>query len=254
MGNEKVRQVIKGGSNNIQVAGDCIIPIDIDAEIEDAANFIKGGKYIGAINLFDRLWRKHNDKMSERQKYRTLANIGHGYMGIGEYDKTAKYWHEAYQYDKEYEQAKARKAWALYYQGNLAEAMLLLNEILGNFPEVTLAWNLWILIKKNEMSLEAIINAIPQHKMDEPDILMALSYAAITKKQYEKAEGFVVKVLQEKTDDPTVKLHLAKILLEKVQIPKALLINHQLDENEKGVVNRAIRYLEEVMQNHSCPK
>ena len=222
---------------------DIISAIDIDSEIEDAKSFMKVGKTAEAINLLERLWRKYEDIMTARQKYRTQANIGHAYNQMERYDEAARYWLRAVQYEPDYEEAQARQAWAYLYQGNTVKAREIAESILERYPETTLARAIWILTFPDEILVDDIANNIPDHQKDDADILMALAQVASTQKAYDKAEQYLAKALRVTEDDPVIKEKLGRLLLQKIELWKYDLIEKQPTPDEKYLIEKAIGYI-----------
>ncbi|MCK5270328.1 MAG: hypothetical protein KAJ46_06070, partial [Sedimentisphaerales bacterium] len=214
---DKISQKAKG-ENITQVAGDVNIAIDINVEIDDAAKFIREGKCSEAINILERLWRHHNDKMTARQKYRTQANIGHAYDQIEEFDNAARYWLKAVQYDPDYEEAQARQACAYFYQGNIVKAREIAEGILTKYLENTLARIVWIKTSPKNDSVDDIESQIPEHQKDDADMLMALAFVASDSNDYNRAEKYVTKALQESEEHPKIKEQLGRLLLHKAGI------------------------------------
>jgi len=241
---DKVSQKAKG--NDItQIAGDVNINIniDIDSEIDDAANFIRDSKPAEAINLLERLWRRHNDKMTDHQKYRTQANIGHAYEQLSKYDETARYWLKAFQYEPDYEGARARQAWAYFYQGNISKTQEIANDVLEKYPENTMARVVWIRTSSDKSTLIDIEKQIPIHRKEDADVLMALASVASDKKEWKLAEQYLAEALKSTEGHPIIKEQLGRLLLQKAELWKYALIEKKPTQDEKASINKAIEYI-----------
>jgi tetratricopeptide (TPR) repeat protein len=239
------------GDGNIQIGGDVIInTVDYTCEIDEATKLIKDSKHDEAINLLERIWLKYNDKMTPRQKYRTQANIGHAYDQLGKYEDASRYWLKAFQYDPDYEEAQARKAWAFLYQSKIPESRKVAELVLAKYPENILARALWIRTSPEEMTLDDLVKQIPEHQRNNTEVLMALAAISSEKKQWDHAEQYLTQALRESKGHPKIKEKLAELLLQKSDVWKYELIGKQPTSHEKELISKAIEYLTEACNEY----
>lgn len=231
------------GNNNKQETTIIKYTFDIENEINDAATFLKEGKAAEAINLLERLWRKHNDKMSDRLKYRTQANIGAAYNQMDNFEEAARYWLIAYQYEKNYEEAQARQALAYLYQGKKSRARDIAKKVLEKNEEILLARLVWIKTFSKTVSLEEIISQIPEHQKKDSDILLSLAFVASGKEDWSQAEKFLTEALDENDGHPIVQERLGKILFQKVDMLKCILTEKKPTSNEELLIKKGIEYI-----------
>lgn len=234
------------GSHNTQNTTINNYEIDITNEIDEATRLIKNAQYSDAIGVLKRLWHKYNDKMSDREKYRTQANIGHAYEGLDDYENTVKYWIDAVRYEPDYHEAKARQACAYLFQGNLSKAEEIANDVLKDFPENDLARFVWIKTRPEDMTLDEIIEQIPEHKRKELNVLMALASVVAGKKDWQLAEQYCTEALQIVETSKSIgssvviKEELGRILLQKAEVWKCIAINKKPTPEDLIYINKAI--------------
>jgi tetratricopeptide (TPR) repeat protein len=224
---------------------DIISSIDIVTEIEDGVKLIQEGEVKSALLLLGRLWAKHSDKMSGREKYRTRANIGHAYDQIGEYQKAAESWLEAKQYDPNYEAAREREALAYLYLGNRGKAYELTNDVIRDYPQVKLGRAVWIRSMPEGVSFDEIESQIEEHIRKDPDVAMALADRAANAGNYEVAEKYMGLAINEAQDHPKIKFRLGILMMQKAKTDEQLVYGRSASQEENQCLKRAKGIFEE---------
>ena len=214
----KIKQNITG-NNNIVAGGNIVYPSleDIDTANDDAAKLITEGKPTAGLSVLELLWKRHTDKMTGRQKYRTKANIGHAYEALGEYEKAADRFLTAYQYDKQYEKARARQALAYLLLGNKKKARELASVLLKDFPEERLGQVVWIRTVPTDVGFRELEAHVPEHQRQDAEIAFALAESAMSEGHYSTAEEYIIKAQKDVPDHPAVTETLGTLMLKRAQ-------------------------------------
>lgn len=101
----------------------------VDDAIDAAAALYKEGKFEAGIDRLTRIRVRSFSELSRRQRYRTLANLGNGYLGTHDEARAAELFTEAAMFQPDDSDALALLAHASELQGDKAGAFRLAQEL-----------------------------------------------------------------------------------------------------------------------------
>lgn len=224
-----------------EIAMDLFHGLNIETEINSAADILRNREAKQALRIFERLWQGHNEKMTPREKYRTKANIGHAYEQLGKYEKAAEYWLDAKQYDPTYEKARAREALAQIFLGNRAKAYELAKDLLSEFPEEKLGRSVLIRCTPEEINFEEVEKNVPEHQRADAEVAMALAERAASGGLYEIAEEYIVSVIDESKDSPGVTEKLGDLMVTRANLQEQVVYLRGSSAVERTCLENALK-------------
>src|SRR5262249_24252208 len=142
---------------------------DANAEIDAPCARMNAGDVDIAIHLLTDLRKKRWDRMSPRERYRVVANLGHALEQKGELKKAAQFYLEEKQHQQEDEKARTFEAIAYYHLDEKANAYALTEEILKDHPNCSIAVAVRIRTAPPDVSFDALDQAIPAVLREEID-------------------------------------------------------------------------------------
>jgi len=226
----------------------------IDAEIENAVHLMEEQKTSEALVLLQRLWSQKNHIMSNRQKYRTKANIGHAYDHLEQQKQAIDCFLEAKQYDPKNEKARAREALAYLYLGNIKRAHELAIALLKDFPEEMIGRTVLLRSSPRELPFEKIEKMVPEHQRQWTDVAMSLGEVAIDRGDYTSAEMYIGQAIKEKPDSPRIKEVLGNLMLRKARIEEQATHDRGPTKEEKEYLTKAEALLSEALKIYKDKK
>jgi nucleoside phosphorylase/tetratricopeptide (TPR) repeat protein len=182
-------------SDRIPKPGESVQPVttvgpDAHAEIDAACARMNDGEPDIAIHMLKELKKKRWDTMSSREKYRTIANIGHALERKGEFHEAAKYHIEAKQYQPQDEKARAYEAIAYDYLGDREKAYGLVGDILKEHPNCSIAVAVRIHTAPQDIPLDDLKSIIPPAICNELEIVNALFWKSLALGDLNAAKQF----------------------------------------------------------------
>ena len=187
---------------------------DANAEIDAACARMNAGEPDIAIHLLTELQKKRWDRLTSREKYRVLANIGHAMERKGEFKKAAQYYMEAKQQQPQDEKARALEAIAFFHLDEEERAYQLSCGILEEHPSCTLAIVMRVRCAPPNVPIQSLEQAIPAAVREEMDILHALSWRALKSGDVIAAERFCRTALKHQPDSTELQEQLATIVVQ----------------------------------------
>lgn len=187
---------------------------DANAEIDAACARMKAGEPDIAIHLLTEMRKKRWDRLTPREKYRVVANIGHALEQKGEFRKAAQFYLEAKQHQPQDEMARTLGAISYYHLDDRAKAYALTEEILKEHPNCSLAIAVRIRSAPPEVSFDALEQAVPAALREEMDVLHALGWRALTSGNVVAAERLCRTALKRHPDSIELKEQLATIVVQ----------------------------------------
>jgi len=215
------------------------------AEIDVAVGYLKKQQADIAIEKLESLRRNHWDELKPREKYRTLANIGHAYDQQEQYEKGADYYIKAYDWQKEDEEAMALNAAAHFSLGDIEQAQLLVDEVLDRYPHSAIATAVRVRLSTSTNATH-LATTIPNQLRTSPDVLLNQVVHALDRGEAEIAESYARK-LGSVVDVPgKAEEHLSMALVAKCSLARSERI--QVAEKEiKESLAEAIQLLSDLL-------
>lgn len=187
---------------------------DIDGEIDAAKQRLIDGRFDESIALLDRLRQRSWARMSDRQKYRVTANLGHSYEGKDNLAKAADFYMEAVGYQPQEPHAQCIECIARSHRGDDVGAALLAEELRKRHPTNAIAQALWLRYQPDDADFDELVSAIPESLHNDAEVAVHLSLRAFGQDRLEDAESYARSAVTESPASPRVRLHLGIILVE----------------------------------------
>jgi tetratricopeptide (TPR) repeat protein len=189
---------------------------DFHARIENACSYTANGQPDIAIAELVKLRSSSWERLSPREQYRVVANLGIAYDAKNERDTAAHHYIECRQYLRDDEKARCWEAIGISHS-DPATAAKRIEEILVDFPNSDFAWALKVRHVPNHMSFDQIEATVPIHIRGMPETQFALSVRAKQSNQLSRAEEYARKLLKSEASSIPVQLTLVEILLQQVR-------------------------------------
>lgn len=238
---------ILGDNNEIQIRN-INTQRDFHADIDNAVGFIGQGKTDVALTLLLDLQKRSWDSMSDRERFRLLANLGHAKNESGDFNEAARLFIEAYAYQPADERALALKAHAHFLLGETTQARLLALSALEKFPLSEIA--LCIVLKTtpaDEPSARAEAQ-VPSALRSSGDVLAALFYLRYQRDEVLEAIKYARELLQESAQSQYAKSHLGAALVRKAILAHQGVLKEP-DCHLSQDLDEAIRMLTDVIES-----
>ena len=204
---------------------------DYNAEIDVARDFTKHGQPDVAIAFLKKLWDRHLDHMSSREKFRVQANLGYAYGAKDDHDEAATFFFKAKSHQPEEEQSREIEAVAYFSLGNNEKAYQHALQVLEDFPDSESANAIRLRTAPEHVTLDELEITIPEPLRGTGEVLFALGWCALKRKEIDRAEGYARHGLSSDPESVNFKEQLATILVKKATIGVA----HARDADEKTI-------------------
>jgi tetratricopeptide (TPR) repeat protein len=188
---------------------------DFNAEIDVAAAYLKESKPDVAIEKLKELKRRHWHALSDREKYRIAANIGHAFNQKDECSTAADHYFEAIQYLAPGEERLSLEATAYFLQGKNEEAIQIAKSCIKDFPSNLMAHAVIIRASADSISTEELEDEVPAHLRSSFEILDALFLHAAKRMEFLKAEAYARRLIEMDGSSRHSKMRLGAILASK---------------------------------------
>jgi len=185
------------------------------AEIDRAAQCLKEKKPEAALVLLESLCREHWDRMTNRERFRVEANVGHAYMRQGKYEDAAKQFLRARQHQPDDEDAIQLAIRAKAILKDWEGARQLVDEAREKFPESATILGLWMEIHAGEMDFCSLEKVAPRHMRNTYQVACALAGKAARERIWEKAEHYARLAREAEPEEPYGCILLGQIILER---------------------------------------
>lgn len=238
------------GDNNVVHIQNNEARKDFNPEIDTAASFLKKSKPDIAIEHLERLKRQYWDRMSDRERFRILANMGHAYSQKDQHRKAAKFFIEAKGFQENDEQALALEAAAHLYLGDDHKARQLAEKVLERFPSSEIATAVMIKTIPDDRPISEVMRDIPSELKSSMEVLGGLFSYAFRRDDIYEAIDFGRQLVS--IDDTSIvcNLQLASALVRKASLCRQQIIAVSSEEIRSDLME-AIKSLTNVIKNDS---
>ncbi|KRT15939.1 hypothetical protein ASU31_10535 [Pedobacter ginsenosidimutans] len=179
--NEQI--AISSGSGGTTVAGSGIYIPQMDAAMTLRSSYRHDLAIEGLKALKDGHWQD----LSALERYKLLANLGICYFELGEYEKAARYYLDAFEFQPERLRAITLAASAHVILGSFDIAAELARKALVMEPGNADAYNTLIVAEGGKLDLPSLIALVPLAYRDQVDVALAISNEARKKGMLEEA-------------------------------------------------------------------
>jgi len=147
-------------------------PVDkvLNDQIDALRDLIRAQRPKTALSLLTNLKEKSWSTASDKTRFRVLGNLGAAHYSLGEYDKAADYFLEAYPYNPGQPISYANKIAGLLIKGRDAEARELAKEALSKFPDSGDLALQRLQAREEGEDVEQLWSGLPSPIKDKPEI------------------------------------------------------------------------------------
>ncbi len=211
-------------------------------QIDIAVGYMKEDKVDVAIEFLLRLRKREWDRMSERAKYRTLANLGHCRGRREEYAQSLSDFREALKHQPGDLDGRCFVAAAEYSAGNDKKARQLAEEILEEHPDAIYSHVVMLKTASSGYSVESLWNELPEVVKNAPPVLAAAGWRAASQKEFTFAKTLAQKGKEDVESKSEFEVLDAAICIGKLSL--RIMGNPPASEEEVAILNDAIARLE----------
>jgi tetratricopeptide (TPR) repeat protein len=205
---------VSGNGNQINISLQQTVS-DFNPEIDVAASYLKESKPDIAIEKLKELKRRHWHALSDREKYRIAANIGHAFNQKGECSAAVDGYVEAIQYLAPGEERLSLEATVYFLQGKNEDAIRIAKCCIKDFPSNLMARAVFIRVSADSISTDELESEIPIHLRSSFEILDALFLHAAKRMEFSKAESYARTLMCLDSSSRHPKMRLGAILASK---------------------------------------
>lgn len=214
---------------------------EYNAELNHVKNLLNSFEVDKALvnleELKNRIWNISSDQI----KFRILTNIGSAKLYKNKHQEAAKYFIEAYQYNKDEEKAISNLSLAYFVLKDFVKSRDFALKVLKNNPTNYVAFSMLIQsqIEMGEKNLEEVVKTIPNEVRNSSEVYSMLSFQAYKQNDIESAKKYGEIALNlDKKNNPEIKTNLAITLLEKLFKQQNIVFGSQISlETKKQFVN-----------------
>jgi hypothetical protein len=186
---------------------------DLDSEIDAAKERLRIGKFDEALALLERLRKRAWDRLSDRQKFRVLANTGHAQEGKDNYLAAAELFLEAARFQPDDAHAQCLACVALAHRNDPSAAKAA-EELRAKQSQNALAQAIWLKLQPDTKTLDELMEAVPEPLRKDAEVAIALSHVAVKQSRPDEAENYARLAAAVAPDNPRVKMHLGLTLVD----------------------------------------
>jgi len=158
------------------------------SEIDDASKHIKEGKPELAIEQLERIHRARWDRLSARERYRLLANLGNAKLALGKQSDAARYYVRAAEHQPTDEEARALEAIAHYLLGQNEHAFTLASALCEAHPTFPRGHMIRLRTTAKDAPYPDLLETVPITLRSDPEVALALHDRAAAEEDYVAAE------------------------------------------------------------------
>lgn len=195
---------------------------DFNAEIDVARDYTKNGQPDIAIAFLEQIRERYWSRLSDPERFRVLANLGHGRAAKDDHRAALKYFVDAKSYQPDDEKARSLEAAAYFSAGNSEKAYRLANKVLDDCPTSEIANAVKIRSAPAQISLDELEESLPDSLSGSAEVLMALSMRAVAENKLDRAESIARDALEGAPDATEIKEHIAALVVQQ-EAPRRLL-------------------------------
>lgn len=186
---------------------------EIDLEINDAREWIKSREFQVATLLLNKIWLEKRDRLSGRQKFRVLSNLGAAALGAGKGEAASKFFLQALDYEPSDEQGRINEVLAYYLTGDLSTSHGKAEVLRREYPGSARLATLWLMTAPREVSIDALQSQISSVVQTDPEVRVALARRALIGYAFDKAAEYASAAADGAPDWPQPPLVLATVNL-----------------------------------------
>jgi tetratricopeptide (TPR) repeat protein len=184
---------------------------EIDSEINDARDWITKREFQVATLLLNRIRRKKEHKLTDRQKFRVLSNLGAATLGLAKVESAAKLFLEALDCQPKDEQGRVNEVLAYFLMGDMGTSHGKAEVLRAEYPGSSRLASLWLMTAPRNVSLGALESQISSILQADPEVSVALARRALMEFAFDKASEYAASAAKAAPDWAQPHLVLATV-------------------------------------------
>ena len=222
------------------------VAAEYQSAIDNALDLLKEGRPQFALNLLENLKQHIWPNADEITKFRILTNMAAAQFALNKMQEGALLLIEALQYNPDDEAALSNCALAYLLLGETDEAVTYVRKTLEKNPVNTSAYAVLVGSSTEAETLEEVIDKVPKHLRETPQIADAISQIARQRLDFEEAKKWgEIMVANEQENVSNCKAALASILVDQVLEDRLAVFTKQFDDAQQEQLRRAIELFTE---------
>ena len=186
---------------------------EIDSEINEARDLVTKRDFQVATLLLNRIQRRKGDKLSPRQKFRVLSNLGASALGTGHPEAAAKFFLDALPWQPEDEQSKVNQVLAYLLVNDLSTCHAKATALRREYPGSSRLAALWLTSAPKEVRLSALEPEINSVLRTDAEVSAALARRALIDLDFDKAREYAESAAKSAPKWPEPHLILSQVSL-----------------------------------------
>lgn len=170
--------------------------------IDNAASYFQKEEPEVALVLLDQIEKQFGDRLTERLRFRVLANKGHAFRLKEDFPSAARLYLAAHHHQPQDEQARCLAALAYWYLQDLEHLRPFLHDLRKEFPHSILATAISINAAPDDVSYAELLTSIPEDLRNRHNIAHALAHRAALARDDGAAEAHARAALRDCPDWP----------------------------------------------------
>lgn len=193
-------------------------PSDTHREIDEAFEFVAKGQPDVTIELLERIRRRRWDSLTDRERYRVVANIGNARLAQQDSEAAARAYLWAVELQPSDEDARALEALAYHLAKDREKAQELSSALCRDHPNLGRAHMIRIRTAPTECSMGELLESVPAPVRGHPEVALALADRSIAEGHPEDAEQILRDYGSDGQGWPALTLALASAVLEQAVV------------------------------------
>jgi tetratricopeptide (TPR) repeat protein len=160
---------------------------EIDSQINEARDFIAKREFQLATLLLNQVRSKKVDKLTPRQKFRVLSNLGAAALGTAKPEAAAKFFLDALVWQPDDEQGRVNEVLAYLLVNDLSSCHAKAAALRKEYPASSRLAALWLSSAPKEVRLSVLEPDINSVLRTDAEVSVALARRALVERDFDKA-------------------------------------------------------------------
>jgi tetratricopeptide (TPR) repeat protein len=243
-----VALLLKRQLNNAEIGSSNPIDEFLNDELDQCREWLKAFKCREAIQQLERLKAKHWQKATNRTRFRIVSNIAAAHLILGDNEKAANGYLEAYQYDANDEISLCNVSLAHLINGDTSESVRFALKAVEKYPESSRGYSSLLAVLSEDPKLTDPTPHIPQVMLKNADVLYALGRFFIKKQQFKKALEYLGRSYATDNSSVEIQAGYAEAILSDILDVKIIARGGGLSKEQREQVEKARDLLTEAWE------
>lgn len=187
--------------------------VGFDAEIDEARDLIDRDPQMARL-LLERLHRHKWDKLTDRQRYRVLANVGATYFKVGDFRNAGRYYIDAANHQLHDVAALARQVVGYEFLEDRETATRLATEYRKRFPTASDFVASLIRLAPDADAVSVIVTGLQAPHTLDPEVQLAIAQRSLIDSDYANAVACARRAVELQPEWWAARVLLAQALLQ----------------------------------------